>query len=128
MLSKKEKFVFADCGLVVSPTDDELCEIAISSAETTNRFLGLEPKVALLSYSTLKSGAGESVDKVQSAANKLKKLKPKFKFEGPIQFDAATERLVAIAKAKKCLNPKSHSKSMDKTFKIHTNILQKNPE
>ena len=101
MLSKTQKFVFADCGLVVSPTDDELCEIALASAQSAKTFLNLQPKVALLSYSTLKSGSGESVDKVLSAANKLKTLKPKFKFEGPLQFDAATEKAVALAKAPK---------------------------
>jgi len=81
---------YGDCAINPNPTDEQLAEIAISSAATTNRF-GIEPKVAMLSYSSGDSGKGEDVEKVRSATKLVKKAMPKLKIEGPIQYDAAVD-------------------------------------
>ncbi len=89
--------VFADCAVVVNPNADQLAEIAISSADSAKAF-GIEPKVALLSYSSGTSGSGIEVDKVREATQKAKAMRPGLKIEGPIQYDAAVDPGVARSK------------------------------
>jgi phosphate acetyltransferase len=81
---------YGDCAINPNPTAEQLAEIAISSAETTKRF-GIEPKVAMLSYSSGDSGKGEEVEKVRNATKIVKKAYPELKIEGPIQYDAAVD-------------------------------------
>ena len=81
---------YGDCAINPNPTAEQLAEIAISSAATTKRF-GIEPKVAMLSYSSGDSGKGEDVEKVRNATKLVKKSKPDLKIEGPIQYDAAVD-------------------------------------
>jgi len=82
--------VFGDCAVNPNPTAEQLAEIAISSADTSKRF-GIEPRVAMLSYSSGTSGVGEEVDKVRNATNIVKAKRPDLKVEGPIQYDAAVD-------------------------------------
>jgi phosphate acetyltransferase len=89
--------VYADCALNQDPTAKELAQIAISSAKTASSF-GIEPKVAMLSYSTGDSGSGEDVDKVKEATKLVKELDPTLLVEGPIQYDAAVD--IDVAKKK----------------------------
>jgi phosphate acetyltransferase len=89
--------VYGDCAVNPDPTAQELAEIAISSADTARDF-GIEPKVALLSYSTGESGFGEEVDKVREAARLARNMKPDLALEGPIQYDAAVDEVVAALK------------------------------
>ncbi|MFN2234347.1 MAG: phosphate acyltransferase, partial [Anaerolineales bacterium] len=76
--------------VVPRPTAEELAEIAIASAETGKTF-GIEPKIAMLSYSSGESGTGEEVERVRKATNLAKKLRPDLLIEGPIQYDAAVD-------------------------------------
>ena len=96
---KEEKLAMGDCAINLFPSDDELVEIAVETARTAKAF-GIEPKLAMLSYSTLGSGKGEAVDKVRSAANKLKELGLDYPVDGELQFDAAVSPVVAKTKAK----------------------------
>ncbi|HZY37421.1 MAG TPA: phosphate acetyltransferase [Mucilaginibacter sp.] len=89
--------VFGDCAVNPNPTAEELAEIAISSADTSKHF-GIEPRVAMLSYSSGTSGVGEEVEKVRKATNIVKAKRPDLKIEGPIQYDAAVDP--AIGKQK----------------------------
>jgi phosphate acetyltransferase len=89
--------VFGDCAVNPNPTSEELAEIAISSAESSLMF-GIEPKIAMLSYSSGTSGQGEDVEKVRKATELVKKLRPDLKVEGPIQYDAAVDPAVGKQK------------------------------
>ena len=89
--------VYGDCAVNQDPNADELAQIAISSADTAKMF-GIEPKVAMLSYSTGTSGQGEDVEKVRLAAIKAAKLRPDLLVEGPIQYDAAVDPKVGKKK------------------------------
>ena len=89
--------VFGDCAVNVNPNADQLAEIAISSAESAKAF-GIDPKIALLSYSSGSSGTGEQVDKVRSATEKAIELRSDLKIEGPIQYDAAVDPTVGKSK------------------------------
>lgn len=89
--------VFGDCAVNPNPTAEQLAEIAISSAETSQRF-GIEPRIAMLSYSSGTSGAGEDVEKVRRATEIVKQLRPDLKVEGPIQYDAAVDPVVGKQK------------------------------
>ena len=82
--------IFGDCAININPTAEELAEIAISSADTSNNF-GIEPRVAMLSYSSGDSGTGEDVEKVRKASEIVKSKRPDIKVEGPIQYDAAVD-------------------------------------
>lgn len=93
-----EMYAMADCAINVDPNEDELVEIALETARTAKTF-SIDPKVALLSYSTLGSGKGESVDKVHNAAEKLKAMDLDFPADGELQFDAAFSPVVAKTKA-----------------------------
>lgn len=82
--------VYGDCAVNPNPTAEQLASIAISSAETAIAF-GIEPKVAMLSYSSGSSGKGEEVEKVREATEIAKKARPDLLLEGPIQYDAAVD-------------------------------------
>lgn len=88
---------YGDCAVVPDPTSEQLADIAISSAATAQRF-GIEPRVAMLSYSTGESGSGADVDKVRAATNFVRERAPELLVEGPIQYDAAIEPSVAKSK------------------------------
>lgn len=82
--------VFGDCAINPNPTAEQLAEIAISSADSSSAF-GIVPKVAMLSYSSGSSGAGQEVEKVRKATEIVKELRPDIEIEGPIQYDAAVD-------------------------------------
>lgn len=88
---------YGDCAIVPDPTTEQLADIAISSARTAAQF-GIDPRVAMLSYSTGTSGAGADVDKVRAATELVRKREPELLVEGPIQYDAAVEPSVAKTK------------------------------
>ncbi|MFI2476425.1 phosphate acetyltransferase [Nocardia xishanensis] len=88
---------YGDCAVVPDPTSEQLADIAISSAQTAARF-GIDPKIAMLSYSTGESGSGADVDKVRVATKLVRERAPELLVEGPIQYDAAIEPTVADAK------------------------------
>jgi phosphate acetyltransferase len=89
--------VFGDCAVNPDPNSDQLADIAISSAETALMF-GIDPFIAMLSYSTGESGKGAEVDKVREATKIAKERRPDLKIEGPIQYDAAVDAGVAKTK------------------------------
>jgi phosphate acetyltransferase len=89
--------VYGDCAIIPNPTSEQLADIAISSARTAAQF-GIEPRVAMLSYSTGDSGAGADVDKVRTATELVRQRDPRLLVEGPIQYDAAIEPSVAATK------------------------------
>jgi phosphate acetyltransferase len=89
--------VFGDCAVNPNPTAEQLAEIAISSADSSQAF-GIEPRVAMLSYSSGTSGAGAEVDKVRQATELVRQKRPDLKVEGPIQYDAAVDPLVGRQK------------------------------
>ena len=88
---------YGDCAIVPDPTSEQLADIAISSARTAAQF-GIDPRVAMLSYSTGTSGTGADVDKVRTATELVRKREPDLLVEGPIQYDAAVEPSVAKTK------------------------------
>lgn len=89
--------VYADCAFNPNPNSEQLADIAISSADTATLF-GIESRIAMLSYSTGKSGKGAEVDKVREATKIARKRRPDLKIEGPIQYDAAIDATVARQK------------------------------
>ncbi|BBL76424.1 phosphate acetyltransferase [Methylomagnum ishizawai] len=89
--------VYGDCAVNPAPDPEQLAEIAISSAETARTF-GIEPRIALLSYSSGESGQGEDVEKVRKATRIARERRPDLKLEGPIQYDAAVDPGVAAQK------------------------------
>lgn len=89
--------VFGDCAVNPNPNAQQLAEIAIQSAGTAAAF-GVEPRIAMLSYSTGSSGSGAEVDKVREATKIAKEMAPELKLEGPIQYDAAIDPEVAALK------------------------------
>ena len=89
--------VYADCAVNPDPTPAQLADIAISSAQTAVSF-GIEPRIAMLSYSTGTSGFGADVDSVREATRLVREKAPELKVEGPIQFDAAVDEVVAAKK------------------------------
>ncbi|RKN40873.1 phosphate acetyltransferase [Streptomyces hoynatensis] len=89
--------VYGDCAVNPDPDAGQLADIAIQSAATAARF-GVEPRVAMLSYSTGTSGSGADVDKVREATGLVRELRPDLRVEGPIQYDAAVEPSVAATK------------------------------
>jgi phosphate acetyltransferase len=88
---------YGDCAIVPDPTSEQLADIAISSALTAAQF-GIDPRVAMLSYSTGSSGAGADVEKVAVATQLVRDRAPEILVEGPIQYDAAVEPTVALTK------------------------------
>ena len=88
---------YGDCAIVPNPTAEQLADIAISSVRTAAQF-GIEPRVAMLSYSTGDSGTGVDVDKVRAATELVRTRDPHLLVEGPIQYDAAVDPAVASTK------------------------------
>ena len=91
--------LFADCAVMPNPTADELASIAISSAKTMQSLVGVEPKVAMLSFSTKGSAEHEMVDKVREATRIAKETDPELKIDGELQADAALVAEVGQTKA-----------------------------
>ncbi|WP_234542206.1 phosphate acetyltransferase [Streptomyces shenzhenensis] len=89
--------VYGDCAVNPDPNAEQLADIAVQSAVTAARF-GVEPRIAMLSYSTGTSGSGADVDKVREATELVRSRRPDLKIEGPIQYDAAVEPSVAATK------------------------------
>ncbi|GGY87824.1 phosphate acetyltransferase [Streptomyces poonensis] len=89
--------VYGDCAVNPDPDAEQLADIAIQSATTAAQF-GVEPRIAMLSYSTGTSGSGADVDKVRRATEIARTRRPDLKIEGPIQYDAAVEPTVAATK------------------------------
>ncbi|MEU8845896.1 phosphate acetyltransferase [Streptomyces sp. NPDC048564] len=89
--------VYGDCAVNPDPNAEQLADIAIQSAATAQRF-GVEPRIAMLSYSTGTSGSGADVDKVREATELVRERRSDLKTEGPIQYDAAVEPSVAATK------------------------------
>jgi phosphate acetyltransferase len=89
--------VYGDCAVNPNPTAEQLADIAISSAATAAQF-GIEPRVAMLSYSTGESGAGHEVEQVRRATELVRERAPELSVEGPIQYDAAVDAGVARTK------------------------------
>ncbi|TXS21151.1 phosphate acetyltransferase [Streptomyces sp. ms191] len=89
--------VYGDCAVNPDPDAEQLADIAVQSAATAARF-GVEPRIAMLSYSTGTSGSGADVDKVREATKLVRESRPELRIEGPIQYDAAVEPSVAATK------------------------------
>ncbi len=89
--------VYGDCAVNPDPTAEQLADIAISSARTAAQF-GVDPRVAMLSYSTGRSGTGADVEKVRRATDLVRERAPELLVEGPVQYDAAVDPTVAAAK------------------------------
>ncbi|MGW1435134.1 phosphate acetyltransferase [Streptomyces griseus] len=89
--------VYGDCAVNPDPNAEQLADIAVQSAVTAARF-GVEPRIAMLSYSTGTSGSGADVDKVREATERVRAERPELRVEGPIQYDAAVEPTVAATK------------------------------
>ena len=98
MLLEDRVLVYGDCAVNPEPTAEQLADIAISSAATARQF-GVEPRVAMLSFSTGTSGKGADVDKVRRATELVRAKAPELAVEGPIQYDAAIDPTVAAKKA-----------------------------
>mgnify|MGYP004505469045 CR=1 FL=1 len=91
--------LFGDCAININPNPDELASIAIATANTAKTLLGMDPKVAMLSFSTKGSAKHENVDKVTAALAKVKELAPELDVDGELQADAAMVPKVAALKA-----------------------------
>ncbi|MBO9706047.1 MAG: phosphate acetyltransferase, partial [Arthrobacter sp.] len=97
MLMQDRVLAYGDCAVNPEPTAEQLADIALASAETARQF-GVDPRVAMLSYSTGGSGTGATVDKVRAATELVRERKPDLAVEGPIQYDAAVDAAIAAAK------------------------------
>lgn len=95
----EEKYAMGDCAINITPNEDELVEIALETAHTAKAF-DIDPKVAMLSYSTMGSGKGETVDMMRNATEKAKAAAPELAIDGELQFDAAFSPVVAQTKCK----------------------------
>jgi phosphate acetyltransferase len=100
MCLPEQVLVFGDCAVNPNPTAEQLADIAIQSADSAKAF-GIEPRVAMLSYSTGTSGAGEEVEKVKRATDLARAQRPDLAIDGPLQYDAAIMPDVARQKAPK---------------------------
>ena len=98
MLLPEQVYVYGDCAINPDPTAEQLAEIAIQSADSAAAF-GIEPRVAMLSYSTGTSGAGSDVEKVREATLLAQEKRPDLMIDGPLQYDAAVMADVAKSKA-----------------------------
>ena len=98
MLLPDQVLVYGDCAINPDPTAEQLAEIAIQSADSAKAF-GIEPRVAMISYSTGTSGKGADVDKVREATKIAQEKRPDLIIDGPLQYDAAIMENVAASKA-----------------------------
>lgn len=89
--------IYGDCAVIPNPTPEQQADIAVRSAETAEMF-DIEPRIAMLSYSTGESGTGEDVDRVRRATQRARQLRPDLMIDGPIQYDAAVDASVAKKK------------------------------
>lgn len=92
-------YAFADCALMPNPTQDQLADIAISTADNFGKLVGEEPRIAMLSFSTKGSAEHELVDKVRNATRLVKEKRPDLKVDGELQFDAAIVEKIGKSKA-----------------------------
>ena len=99
MGEERKVFVFGDCAMNITPTSEQLADIAISSARSARTLLALEPRVAMLSFSTMGSAAHERVDIVRKAVKIIHERAPKLAVDGELQGDAAIVERVAAKKA-----------------------------
>jgi len=90
-------YIYGDCAVIPNPTTEQLCDVAVASASTAKAF-GIEPRVAMLSYSTGASGTGPDVEAVKAATDRVREQAPGLLVEGPIQYDAAVDADVAATK------------------------------
>lgn len=97
MLLADRVLVYGDCAIIPEPSVEQLADVAVSSAATAARF-GVDPRIAMLSYSTGASGAGAEVDKVRAATELVRERRPDLLVDGPLQYDAAVDASVAEAK------------------------------
>lgn len=98
MLLPEQVLVYGDCAINPDPTPEQLAEIAIQSADSAKAF-GIDPRVAMISYSTGNSGAGSDVEKVREATRLAQEKRPDLVIDGPLQYDAAIMEDVAKSKA-----------------------------
>ncbi|WP_297427370.1 phosphate acetyltransferase [Clostridium sp.] len=91
--------IFSDCAVNPNPNEDQLAAIAIATAETAKRLCNMDPKVAMLSFSTMGSADNELVDKVRNATQKAQEMRPDLDIDGELQLDAAIVKKVADQKA-----------------------------
>ncbi len=98
MCLPEQVLIYGDCAVNPNPNHEELADIAIQSADSATAF-GIEPKIAMISYSTGASGSGGDVDKVRKATELVKQLRPDLLVDGPLQYDAAFMETVAKQKA-----------------------------
>ncbi|MCX8009601.1 MAG: phosphate acetyltransferase [Ignavibacteria bacterium] len=99
MIFPEKVYGFADCAVVPNPTEEQLADIAISTADNYGKLVGDEPKIAMLSFSTKGSAEHEMVDKVRNATKIVKTKRPDLKVDGELQFDAAVVEKVGKSKA-----------------------------
>jgi phosphate acetyltransferase len=97
MCLRDRVLVYGDCAVNPDPTAEQLADIAIASAQTAEQF-GIEPRVAMLSYSTGESGSGAGVNKIREATAIVREQRPDLSIDGPIQYDAAVDLSVARSK------------------------------
>ncbi|XQV06613.1 phosphate acetyltransferase [Buchnera aphidicola (Pterocomma populeum)] len=97
MLLPKKVLIYGDCAININPTAEELAEIAIQSSHSAEIF-GIEPRIAMLSYSTGSSGTGQQVEKVKKATSIVKLKRPDLIIDGPIQYDAAVSKKISQLK------------------------------
>ncbi len=98
-LGDRGMLVFGDCAVNPSPDADQLADIAVATARTAQSLCGFEPRVAMLSYSTMGSGAGDDVDKVIEATRLVREKAPDLQVDGPLQLDAAIVPAIGAKKA-----------------------------
>lgn len=98
MCLPEQVLVYGDCAINLDPNPEQLADIAIQSAQTAQAF-GIEPRVAMISYSTHDSGSGANVEKVKAATSLVKQNAPNMLVDGPLQYDAASNEQVAVTKA-----------------------------
>ncbi len=98
MCLETEVLIYGDCAVNTNPNAEELAAIAIQSADSASLF-GIDPRVAMISYSTLQSGSGADVDKVRAAIEIIKQKRPDILVDGPLQYDAAYDEAIAAKKA-----------------------------
>lgn len=94
----EERLAMGDCAINIDPSEDEIVEITVQTAQTASIF-GIDPRIALLSYSSKGSGKGESVDKMRNATARVQEAHPELKVDGELQFDAAVAPEVGQLKA-----------------------------
>ncbi len=99
MVLPEKVYAFADCAVVPNPNEEQLADIAISTADNFSKLVGEEPLVAMLSFSTKGSAEHEMVDKVRKATEIVKQKRPDLKVDGELQFDAAIVEKVGKSKA-----------------------------